>query len=55
MNEAYLDLLIAQANRKRSENHDKLRRRVELGYIKGEIRPFGDVVDDIAKGYSELV
>ena len=50
MNEAYLDLLIAQANRKRSENHDRLRRHVEMGYIKGEIRPNGVVVTTSPKG-----
>jgi hypothetical protein len=39
MNEGYLNHVIAQANKRRSENQDKLRRHVELGYIKGEIRP----------------
>ncbi len=50
MNEDYLNRLIAEANQKRIANAEKLRRRVELGYIKGEIRPNGVVVTTSPKG-----
>lgn len=50
MNEDYLNMLIAEANRKRVENAEKLRRRVELGYIKGKIHPNGVVETNTPKG-----
>jgi hypothetical protein len=50
MNEDYLNRLIAEANQQRAANAEKLRRRVELGYIKGEIRPNGVVVTTSPKG-----
>ena len=50
MNEDYLNRLIADANQKLIANAEKLRRRVELGYIKGEIRPNGVVVTTSPKG-----
>lgn len=50
MNEEHLNRLIAEANRKRTENAEKLRRRVELGYIKGKIHPNGVVETNTPKG-----
>lgn len=50
MNEEHLNRLIAEANQKRTENAEKLRRRVELGYIKGKIHPNGVVETNTPKG-----
>ena len=50
MNEDYLIRLLDKANQKRAANAEKLRRRVELGYVKGEIRPNGVVVTTSPKG-----
>lgn len=50
MNEDYLNRLIANANQKRAANAEKLRRRVELGYINGTIHPNGVVETNTPKG-----
>jgi len=50
VNEDYLNRLLVEANQKRAANAVKLRRHVELGYIKGEIRPNGAVVTTSPKG-----
>lgn len=43
MNEDHLNHLIAAANKNRVENSERLRRRVEMGYIKGKVHPNGAV------------
>lgn len=43
MNEEHLNRLIAEANEKRAANAEKLRRRIELGYIKGKVYPDGRI------------
>lgn len=43
MNEGYLDQLIFEANEKRALNFERLRRRIELGYIKGKVYPDGTI------------
>lgn len=50
MNEAHLNRLIAEANQKRAENAEKLRRRVEMGYVKGKIHSNGIVETNTPKG-----
>ena len=50
MNEYYLNRLIVEANKKRAANAEKLRRRVEMGYIKGKIHPNGAVSTSTPKG-----
>jgi hypothetical protein len=43
MNEAHLNQLIAEAKEKRASNAERLRRRIELGYIKGKVYPDGRI------------
>lgn len=50
MNEAHLNKLIAEANQKRAANAEKLRRRVEMGYVKGKIHSNGVVETNTSKG-----
>jgi glutamine cyclotransferase len=50
MNEDYLNRLIAAANKRRVANAEKLRRRVELGYIKGKVHANGVVETNTPKG-----
>jgi hypothetical protein len=50
MNEDYLNRLIAQANQKRLQNAERLKRRVELGYINGRVHSNGVVTTTSPKG-----
>ena len=43
MNKGYLDQLVLKANEKRASNAERLRRRIELGYIKGKVHPDGRI------------
>lgn len=50
MNEEHLNRLIAKASERRMNNSDRLKRRIELGYIKGEVRPDGSFIMTSPKG-----
>jgi hypothetical protein len=50
VNEDYLNRLIAEANENRLSNLEKLRRHVEMGYVKGEIHTNGAVSISKPKG-----
>ena len=50
MNEEHLNRMITEANEKRAFNAERLRRRIELGYIKGKIHPNGVVETNTPKG-----
>lgn len=50
MNEAHLDQLIAEANQKRLQNAERLKRRVEMGYINGKVHSNGVVTTTSPKG-----
>lgn len=43
MNEEHLNRMIAEAHEKRASNAERLRRRIELGYIKGKVYPDGRI------------
>lgn len=50
MNEDHLNQLIAEANRRRKMTYEKLRRRIELGYVKGKVLPNGSAHQTSPKG-----
>ena len=50
MNEDYMNRLISEANKTRAANEERLRRRIELGYIKGKIYPDGVISTFTPKG-----
>jgi hypothetical protein len=50
MNEAYLNRLIADANAKRLQNSERLKRRAEMGYVNGKVLPNGIAVTTSPKG-----
>lgn len=44
MSKEYFEQLIIQANKTRISNIEKLRRRIELGYIKGKLHQGGSII-----------
>lgn len=50
MNEDYLNRLIVEANKKRIANSEKMRRRIEMGYVNGKIHPNGMISTSTPKG-----
>jgi hypothetical protein len=43
MNKERLEILCAEAHEKRASNVERLRRRIEMGYIKGKVYPDGRI------------
>jgi glutamine cyclotransferase len=50
MNEEHFNRLIESANRKRDENLNKIKRRIEMGYINGKVYPNGSIMTTSPKG-----